>query len=228
MSERPMRVTVILLCLIFLSRLALPRTAQQNGKLTASGQPGETVTTQIIGRSYPDIEVLARLTNASLSFNGQQITLTPAPASASVRFTTLPPESHPASPRFSSVFMKAGIEEMEVIREWRSALLNAVQNGYPVTDALVAGFQSQATTYLSLASVAASTDSDNEAFLLLSNEFDNMQRLSNKIVAAHEDRSYVAPNGLNHDPLYKQVLDCASSLASMVSSGKFQDDGSCQ
>jgi hypothetical protein len=228
MSERPMIARVILLCLLFLPRLALPETVQQNGKLTVSGQPGEAAITQMNGRSYADIEVLARLTNASLSFNGPQITLTPAPASASVRSTTLPSESHPASPRFSKVFLKAGIEELAVIREWRSALLNAVQDGYPVTDALIAGFQSQATTYLSLASVAASTDSDHQAFQLLSNEFDNMQRLSNKIVAARENMNYIAPNSLKNDPLYQQVLDCAGSLASMASAGQFQDDGSCQ
>ena len=30
-----------------------------------------------------------------------------------------------------------------MIREWRSALLNAVQNGYPLTDDFVAGYQNQ-------------------------------------------------------------------------------------
>ncbi len=218
----------MLLCLFFLSCFALPRTVQQNGKLTGSSQPGEAATSQIDGRSYVDIEVLARLTNPSLGFNRPQITLTPAPASASGRSTTLPPESHPASSRFSKVFMKAAIEEMSATREWRNALLNALQNGYPVTDALVAGFQSQATTYLSLASITASTNSDHEALQLLSNEFDNMQRLSNKTIVAHENMSYRAPNALKNDPLYQQVLDCGSSLASMASHGQFQDDGSCQ
>jgi hypothetical protein len=227
MGERPMRARVILLCVLILPALALPQTVQSNGKLTVSGQPGEASITQINGRSYVDIEALARLTKASLSFNGPQITLTPAP-SAPVRSTAGPSESHPANPGFSKVFVKAGIEEMAVIREWRSALLNAVQNGYPVTDVVVAGFQSQATTNLSLASVAASTDSDHQAFQLLSNEFDNMQSLSNKIVAARENMSYVAPNALKNDPLYQQVLDCARSLASMASNGQFVDDGSCQ
>jgi hypothetical protein len=116
---------------------------------------------------------------------------------------------------------------MSVIREWRSTLLNAVQNGYPVTDTVVAGFQGQAATNLRLASVAASTDSDQQAFQLLSNEFDNMQKLSNKIVAARENMNYVAPNALKNDPLYQQILNCARSLASMASSNQFQDDGSC-
>jgi hypothetical protein len=228
MSERPMWASIMLLCLIFLSRLALPNTVQQNGKLTVSSQPGGTATIQINGTSSVDIEVLARLTNPSQGFDGPQINPTPSPASASVRSTTLPLENYLASPRFSKVFMKAGIEEISAIREWGSALLNAVQNGYPVTDAVVEGLQSQATTYLSLASVAASTDSDHQAYQLLSNEFDNMQRLSNKIVAARDNVNYVAPNAIKNDRLYQQVLDCGRSLASMTSHGQFQDDGSCQ
>jgi len=220
MSRRLTRGSLILLALA-VSCLASPQAAQQNGTFTISGQPGDAAIAQINGRSYVDIEALARLTNGTLHFNGPQITLT-LPGSAA---TT--PSSQPANPGFSKEFLKAGIEEMSVIREWRSTLLNAVQNGYPVTDAVVAGFQGQAATNLRLASVAASTDSDQQAFQLLSNEFDNMQKLSNKIVAARENMNYVAPNALKNDPLYQQILNCARSLASMASSGQFQDDGSC-
>jgi hypothetical protein len=225
MSRRLTRESLILFGFLAVSCLASPQTVQ-NGKLTISGQPGDAAVTQINGRSYVDIEALARLTNGTLHFNGPQITLT-LPGSAAVTPATTPSSSQPANPGFSKEFMKAGIEEMSVIREWRSTLLNAVQNGYPVTDAVVAGFQGQAATNLRLASVAASTDSDQQAFQLLSNEFDNMQKLSNKIVAARENMNYVAPNTLKNDPLYQQILICARSLASMASSGQFQDDGSC-
>jgi hypothetical protein len=225
MSRRLARASLILSGFLAVSCLASPQPVQQNGKLTISGQPGDAAVTQINGRSYIDIEALARLTNGTLHFNGTQITLT-LPGSAAVTPATTP-SSQPANSGFSKEFMKAGIEEMSVIREWRSTLLNAVQNGYPVTDAVVAGFQGQAATNLRLASVAASTDSDQQAFQLLSNEFDSMQKLSNKIVAARENMNYVAPNALKNDPLYQQILTCARSLASMASTGQFQDDGSC-
>lgn len=225
MSRRLTRESLILFGFLAVSCLASPQTVQ-NGKLTISGQPGDAAVTQINGRSYVDIEALARLTNGTLHFNGPQITLT-LPGSAAVTPATTPSSSQPANPGFSKEFIKAGIEEMSVIREWRSTLLNAVQNGYPVTDAVVAGFQGQAATSLRLASVAASTDSDQQAFQLLSNEFDNMQKLSNKIVAARENMNYVAPNALKNDPMYQQILTCARSLASMASSGQFEDDGSC-
>jgi hypothetical protein len=140
--------------------------------------------------------------------------------------STPPPASQPTS-AFSKDFLRAGIEYMSVIREWRSALIDAVQNGYPVTDAFAAAYRGQASTSLRLASVAASTDFDHNAFQLLSNEFDNMQKLSNKVLAARKDMNYISADALKDDPLNQQVLSCARSLAAMASSGQFQDDGSC-
>lgn len=35
---------------------------------------------------------------------------------------------------FSKEFLHAGIEEMAMIREWRTALTNSVQNGFPIGD----------------------------------------------------------------------------------------------
>jgi hypothetical protein len=151
--------------------LSWPQAAQQSLVFTVVGQPGQAQVLQADGRSYVDIEVLARLTNGSLGFKGNQITLSLPPSSAGT-----PAASGPASPppgsEFSKEFMKAGIEQMSVITEWRSALLNAVKNGYPVTDGFVSSYQGQAPTSLRLASLAVSTDSDRSAFQLLSNELD--------------------------------------------------------
>ena len=226
MLKKSITTVVTLVALLILPGLAWSQAAQQNSTLIVSGQPGQAPVLQINGRSYVDIEALARLTNGSLGFKGNQITLTLPGAPASAPSTATAP-SQPASPGFSKEFMRAGIEEMSVIREWRSALLNAVQNGYPVTDAFVASYRGQAATSLRLASVAASTDSDRNAFQLLSNEFDNMQKLSNKVLAARQNMNYLSPDALKGDPLDQQILSCARSLASMASSGQFQDDGSC-
>ncbi len=216
------RILLVLLCFGFGAAVPAFTQAQQNGTLVVSGQPGQTQVLQINGRTYVDIEALARLINGSLSFKGNQVTLT-LPGAAD---STPPPASQPTS-AFSKDFLRAGIEEMSVIREWRSALINAVQNGYPVTDAFVAAYRNQASTSLRLASVAASTDSDHNAFQLLSNEFDNMQKLSNKVLAARKDMNYISADALKDDPLNQQILSCARSLAAMASSGQFQDDGSC-
>jgi len=226
MRERILIAGLMMAALLAVAGLALSQSTQQNVMLVVNGQPGQAQVLQINGRSYVEVETLARLTNGSLGFKGNQITLT-LPTSAANIPASSSPASQSATSAFSNDFMKAGIEEMSVIREWRSALVNAVQNGYPVTDAFVAGYRNQATTNLRLASVAASTDADRSAFQLLSNELDNMRQLSNKVLAARKSMNYISPDALKDDPLDQQILTCARSLAAMASSGQFQDDGSC-
>ena len=213
-----------------LAALAIPgqawsQAAQLSGILVVSGQPGQTPVLHISGRSYVSIEALARLTNASISFEGDQITLTlPTSAGSAPPAAAAGPQP---SPGFSKDFMKAGIEAMSVIREWRGAIVNAVKNGYPVTDEFMANYRGQAATSLRLANVAVSTDSDQSAFQLLSNELGTMQKLSDKVLAARKDMNYISPDALRNDPLNQQILTCARSLAAMAASGQFQDDGSC-
>jgi hypothetical protein len=78
-----------------------------------------------------------------------------------------------------------------------------------------------------MASVAASTDSDRKAHQLLSNEFDNMKKLSDRFVDANTARNYTSLDALESDPLDQKILNCARSLAAMAASGQFVDDGSC-
>jgi len=226
MRHTLLRVGFTLATLLAMPGLALSKGGQQNGTLFVSGQHGQVSVLQINGRSYVEIEALARLANGSLKFNGNEITLT-LPASIASEPVTVPPVSQPADPGFSKEFMKAGIEEMGVIREWRSALVNAVQNGYPLSDDVVAGFRGQALTNLRLTSVAASTDSDRSAYQLVSNVVDSMQKLSSKLLAARKNMNYVSPDALKDDPLNQQILMCTRALASMAASGQFQDDASC-
>lgn len=217
---------LVLVALLVVSGPGRSQSTPQNWTLIVSGQPGQAPVLQVNGRSYVETEALARLTSGSLSFNGNQITLT-LPASGASAPATAPPASRPAISEFSKEFMKAGIETMTVIREWRGALVNAVKNGYPVTDELMSNYRGQATTNLRLTSVAASTDSDQSALQLLSNELDSMQRLSDKMLAARQNMNYVSPDALRNDPLNQQILTCARALAAMAASGQFQDDGSC-
>jgi hypothetical protein len=200
----------------------LAQAAQKSRTLVINGHPGEVAVIEKDSHAYVEIEALARLTNGSLSFNGNQIMLTllapdtPAPA------TTPPPPSG-----FTKDFIRAGIEEMAVIREWRSALKNAVQRGYPVTEDWIDGYQARAEQSLRLVSLAATTEFDKNAVQLLRNEFNNMKILSDRFVQANKFRTYVSPESLNNDPLDQKILNCARSLAAMAASGQFADDGSC-
>lgn len=195
------------------------QTSQKDQTLIVSGQSGQAQVIQKNGRSYVDVEALARLVNGSLSFKGNQITLT---LSASTSAPGLEENS-----AFSSDFLKGGIETMAVITEWQSALVNALKNGYPVSDSSLATYQARAARNLKLTYVARSTDGDRSGYQLLSNELANMQKLSDRILAAHRDMQNVTPDALENDPLNQQVLNCARALVSIAASGQFQDEASC-
>ena len=116
---------------------------------------------------------------------------------------------------------------MSDVREWRSALLIAVENGYRMTDVWLDQYQAPAAKNLRLASIAATTNSDRDALRLLSKELDHMQELSNRILTARKNLSYISADSLKKDPLDQKILNCARSLAAMAASGEFEDDGSC-
>ena len=180
---------------------------------------------EIGGRSYVEIEALARLANGSLSFAGSQIVLT-LPSAVVPATSAKNSDSDQSTPGFSKDFLKAAIEEMTVIREWRSALINAIRHVYPVTD-WVGTFNAEAQKNLRLVSLATSTESDRKAMQLLTNELNNMKKLSDKFVEATKSRTYIAPEALENDPLDRRILSCAHSLAAMASNNQFMDDGSC-
>ena len=135
-SRRPLlfrsRLTLFLALAFFLSLPVLVKlfAAPQNRTVVLAGHPGELTVMEMGGRYYVDIEALTQLANGSLSFKGNQMVLTLSPATSTPAINS--EASPPATPGFSKDFLKAGIEEMSVIREWRSALTNAVRQGYPV------------------------------------------------------------------------------------------------
>jgi len=205
-----------LLCAMFVVALGIAH-PQQTRTFAIDGHPGQIPVIETDGKSCVEIEALARLTNGSLSFSGNQITLALHGAQA----------SQPESQGFSKGFLSAGIEAMSEIREWRSALETAVRYGFPSSEGWVNQYSGAATSSVRQASVAASTESDRNAAQLISKELDHMQQLSDKMVSARKNMTYIAPDALANDPLDKKIVNCAHSLAAMAASGQFHDDGSC-
>jgi hypothetical protein len=220
---------VVVVVAVALPTLALSQVARQTRTLIVNGHSGDTAVVEIEGRSYVELEALVRIANGSLRFNGNQISVTlPAGGGGSERASASASATAPANPGFSKEFLKAGIEQMAVIREWRTALTNAIERGYPVTDDWVAPYRSQATQNLRLASVAASTDGDRNAVRLLGSELSNMNKLTQRFLDANQSMTMVPTDALKGDPLDQKIVDCGHSLAAMASSGQFVDDGSCQ
>ena len=217
-------ILVLLLCSLF---LVMTQAGQQQARmLILTGHAGELVVVEIGGRSYVEIQAFAQLANASLSSNGNQILLT-LPGSSAHTDPSAPSAGQPAPTGLSKEFIRAGIEEMSIVREWRSTLKNAVQRGYPITEDWIGSFRDQGRTSLRLVGVAATTDSDRNTFQLLTNVFNNMNKLSDQFLEANRTRTYIAPDALNNHPLDQRILNCAHSLAAMAANGQFMDDGSC-
>ena len=218
--------------LLVVSGIALAQDANQNRTLIVNGQSGIVNVIQVNGRSYVDLEALARAANGSLSFSGNQIALSlpGSPSSANTtaaNATAAPAPAVAPNPGFSQAFLTAGIEQMSTLREWHAALAAAIQNGTPVEAGWLAPYRNQAATNLRLASVAIQTNSDRKAFQLLTNEFQNMAKLADKYIAARANLSYISPDALQNDDLNQRIVACGHSLGSMAASGQFVDDGSC-
>jgi hypothetical protein len=229
MKKRVLSGSLALALFLTMVELATSQAVQEKRMLVVNGQSGQVAVLQMNGRSFVDLEALAQIANGTLGFRGDQIVLT-LPGAAAAPPAKAPSTSQQSNSAFSKEFLTAGIETMSVIREWRSALANAIQNGYPVSANWVESYRGRAAQNLRLASVAASTDADQQALQLLTNELDNMHRWSDKILKARKDMDaakYMSPDALDNDPLFQKILNCAHSLAAMSASGQFQDDGSC-
>jgi len=200
---------------------------QQNGTLAITGHTGTAPVVRISGKNYVEVEALARLTNGSISFHGDRITLTLSAAPP----TPAPPASAPNQPPekkgYSRDFLRATIDAMAAIGDWRSAIVNAIQHSYPVTEDYAGSYRRTAESKVDLVSAAAPTDADRECLDLVRNELGAMQKLSDGYLAMQKNQNYVAQDSMASDPLDQQVLNCARGLSSLPAGGEFQDVASC-
>jgi hypothetical protein len=221
MKMRIAVVAVLLPALLMLPANGYSQTPPKGATFTITGHAGEAQLVQINGKSYVEIETLARLTQGTLSFKANQTTLTLPSLNAGEQAS-----SPHAKAGFSTAFVQAGIEEMSVIREWRIAIVNAVQNNTPVSEDWVSTHHRLADKTLALASAAASTDDDRNAFTLLTAEFNNMQKLSDLYLAMRKQVSFISPDNFDIS-LEEQILSCARGFVSMTENHEFQDQASC-
>jgi hypothetical protein len=198
------------------------QTPQECSIFTIAGHSGEAHLLQLHGKSYIDIETLARLTQGTLSYSSSQTILTLPPSDRE-----LPAPAPHANIGFSRAFSQAGIEEISVIREWRIAIVNAVANSSPVSEDWISAQHRMAEKNLALASAAAATDIDRSAYTMLSAEFNNMQALSERYLAIRKRVAFISSDNFNSSVLEDQILNCARGFVSMTESHEFQDQPAC-
>ena len=179
------------------------------------------------GRSYVDVEGLARITGGTLGFQGSQIVFAlPGPLVRPV--VPSPPSAPPEKTGFSRDFLRAGIEGMSQIREWRAAIENAVRTNNPVNDSWVSPLRRASETSIATAVSTASTDSDRKAVPLLQNQLNNMRQLSDRLVAMRKSMTFVPTDLLDNDPMDQRILACAQGLAAIAApGGQFEDVAAC-
>ena len=215
-------IATVLTSLPILSANGNAQTTQKGSTFAIAGHAGEAQILKVGGKSYVDIEALARLTQGTLSFKANQTILTLSPSDAEAR------ESTPhAKAGFSIGFVQAGIEEMSLIREWRIAIVNAVQSNIPLSEDWISTQHRRADKNLSLASAAESTGDDRSASALLAAEFSNMQKLSDLYLAMRKQDAAMSPDTFSNSSLEQQILSCAQDFVTMTAGHEFQDLPTC-
>jgi hypothetical protein len=194
--------------------------------LVMNGVANDGAVAQIDGRSYVDVETLARILNAKLSFQPGRVILTEPAAETIAKPERLTHE-------FSKEFARAGIAQLAEMREWKGAISSAIRSGVAGGNwlaPLLKEHRSRAAEGLSQASVAAKTDSDLKALELLKSEFTNLGEWDNEsqatIQSLNAEKSLNPPAAQN-DPLLAKISECGSFLNAMLVGGEFADNASC-
>jgi hypothetical protein len=214
-----------------LSFLALQFTSAQvtpqNRELVVNGKSGEATTVQINGRTYVDLETLTRIANGSLGFRGNQVTLVLPGADQDVSAATAGAQPTGLTQNFRS----AAIETLAQMREWASAMGNAIQHGYPITENWASDYRAKAAASLGQAGASAAGDSDHNLLQLLTNEFQNVEAWSNELLKAKENmdtaKYSMSSDALRNEPLSQKIIQCGRSLASMLGRAQFADEPTC-
>ncbi|HEV2645384.1 MAG TPA: hypothetical protein VGU46_03375 [Acidobacteriaceae bacterium] len=210
----------------FVPDAGLAQSTQRSGTLVITGQQEQAPTIRINGKSYVDLESLARIAHGSLRFQGTQTILT-LPGAERAGAASAPPAPAPKSPRLSVGYLSAQIEALTQLREWRAGLVNAVQNSLPISESLMNPLRRTADSKLELAIAAATTEEDQQAAVLLRNEFTAMQQMSDQYVASHLAATYIPPDSLENSVQDQKITGCEKALVAMESTKQFQDAAAC-
>ena len=212
--------------MVFVVGTGIGGAQQARETLVVSGYSEEAPVVRMNGRAYIDVENLARITQGSLAFQGSRMVLT---LNANPETQNGPSGRHPET-GFSKAFIRAGIEAQAATREWMTGVADNLQHGYPVENG-IGPYRARAVDGIRLASVAASTNSDHRGLELLNAEVKNMDNWTNELVNRAQSLELgsfmLSDTGFDNDALFQKAQHCSQFIASMLSSGTFQDDPLC-
>ena len=181
---------------------------------------------QIDGHSYVDVDTLARIMNATVSFKPGRVILTVATAESG-------PTPEPTSRGLSREFAKAGVSQLAAMWEWKGAIASAIRGGVAGGNWLGPWLHDRrvrAESSLSQASLAAKTPSDQKALQLLKNEFANLGEWDSNTQASIlslDAEPRINPDAAVDNPLLTKISECGTFLNAILVSGEFADSPSC-
>jgi hypothetical protein len=200
-----------------------PRTLIVNGRSAGTA-------VQMGGRAFVDVETIAQFTNGTVTIEPSRVVLTfpesstTSSANAGVVAPTVPP------PGLSRNFASMAIAELAKMREWRGAVGTILAYGVPVVGTWPQDYHDRVDANLRQVGVAVATAADEESMQLLLNEFSNLTRWANDVVATRQSMNAtktIGENAMNNDPNLAKITNCSRFLSSMLVSGMFSDDQSC-
>jgi hypothetical protein len=192
------------------------RTLLVNGKAVEAG------VVLVEGRSYVDIEGLAKGIGGSVTFEATQISLAiPGPL----------PSAAPQTPEgMSKDFQKIAVFTLAEMREWKGAMGTVVSSGIPVVGTWSQDYHDRIGGDLMQATLAASTEPDRQALQLLQQQLTRLSEWADTVLGEREalnaDRT-INPNSLQNDQSLAKISKCGQFLSSMIVSGTFSNDSSC-
>jgi hypothetical protein len=226
MDRRRSKLLLAVAVLAF-AAVASAQSELQRRTLVVNGQSGDVIIYRIDGKAFIALEELVRIGQGSLSFQGNEIILT-LPVSPAV---AAPPQTPVVDPGMSTEFMRAAVQDLAIIKDWHTTLALAIQRGVPGDGSRLSVFHDRAAEGLRLATVAASSSSDQQALQLLGNHFTQVERWTRKLVQERKSMSTanysVTPNALESDAQYQQIASCSKFLGTMLVGVRYEDDASC-
>ena len=217
-------VPVLLFAGILLAQNTPDRALIVNGKSAG-------MALQMGGHAYVDVETVAQFTNGSVTLEPNRIVLTfPISESSAAPSAGLAPLPPAPPPGLSRNFASLAIAELAEMREWRGAVGTILTYGVPVVGSWPQDYHDRVGANLEQVGLAASTVADQDTMQLLRNEFSNLSRWANDVVATRQSMNAtntVRPDALQSDQTLAKISDCSRFLSSMLVSGVFADDQSC-
>jgi hypothetical protein len=214
--------------LLILLGVAASQSSHSNRSLSINGHTGNVTVYQIDGRTYVDLESLVRTANGSMSFKGDQITLSfPAPDGDSAASDG----KRSSDANLTAQFMNESVKALSVLKDWTSTLSYGIQRGVPGDGSRLVAFHNRGSEALHLATVAATSGSDQDALQLLKNQFNTISAWSDKLVGERKNmdtgKYSISADALKNDDTYQKITACTKFLNKMLPSGTYHDDYSC-